>query len=162
MRPGPACRTEDPAPAPPRRIGKVDVVADTATQPIEVRRPEPPTPPGRPPSPTQSRQGAEPGPSVGPDRDNAVDMAYMTGSVARHAACGPEAPKSVTDIVTRWPVQIRQLFACRAEIRQPPGRPLSMTTSAPSTKAENRAWSCGSAGVQRRFVCSRSAEQTEY
>ena len=40
-------------------------------------------------------------PVAGPDRDSAVDIAYITGSVACQELCSPSAPKSVTDIVTR-------------------------------------------------------------
>ena len=48
-------------------------------------------------------------PVGGPDRDSAVDIAYTTGSVARHVAWGPEAPKSVTDNATRCPKRSAQL-----------------------------------------------------
>lgn len=76
-------------------------------------------------------------PVAGPDRDSAVDIAYITGSVACQEACGPSAPKSVTDIATR-----RSKRSANAAQEVPkaaawPVAPSSMTMSAPEASSKN-------------------------
>ena len=101
-RPGLRSRTAGPGTAVRPRTGRSRCSRRFRNAVGGSRRRARPTRPGPRRSQTRCRTAEAPAdPWSGPDRDSAVDIAYRTESVARHAACGPEVPKSVTSMATR-------------------------------------------------------------
>ena len=105
--------------------GEVDVIACPATQPVEVGDQRPPRRPAPPRLPTRCRPAAAPA-CPWPARSATAPRTSRRApaSVACHEACGPVAPKSVTDMRDQVVEAVGQLprTTCRTP-RAWPGMP---------------------------------------